>query len=371
MLLRSKLLKLSPDLICTINKDGEFMAVSDASLNILGYRPEELIGRPYTDFIDPADLPAAADALQEVMSGKKLHVQNRYVHQSGRIVPLSWSAQWDEEEHLLYAIARDGQITEREEAMRIAMEESNRRYQYVSKATSDAIWDWDITRGTLYWGDNFEIIFGYDLSHLSPGIESWTAHIHPDDAGAILKSIYAVIDGDETNWKEEYRYQRADGSYADVVDRGFVIRDSSGKAVRMVGAMHDISERRKALREMKRITDDLYKNNRELHEFGYIVSHNLRSPVANIMGIANLLDLEKDDPETVTYCTDNLKNSISRLDEVIKDLSKILSSTDSSVELTSERVDLGDLVSNIKIDLADKILKTEARIEVTPGSFLV
>lgn len=366
-----KLFKFSADLICTIDGQGRFVDVSDASLAMLGYTPEELCGKSYTDFIDLTDVDTAAQALGEVMGGKKLHIQNRYVHKAGHIIPLRWSAQWDEAEQLLYAIARSGQITDGEEAMRISLEESNQRYQYVSRATSDAIWDWDIIKGTLYWGENFQSIFGYNRADIDPGIDSWTAHIYPDDADRIAKSIRAVLKGNTTIWKEEYRYRKADGTYAYVVDRGFVIRDKAGTAVRMVGAMHDISERKQGLQEMKRITDDLYKHNRELHEFGYIVSHNLRSPVANIMGIATLLELEKDDPETVTYCTNNLKSSISRLDEVIQDLSKILSSTDSSVDLTAEPVDLSETVRNIKTDLADKILRNHARIDVTPGTFLI
>lgn len=366
-----KILKFSADLICTIDEQGRFVDVSDASVWILGYTPSELSGRLYTEFLDPADQEKAAEALTEVISGVPLHIQNRYVHKNGSIVPLRWSAQWDDQDRLLYAIARSGQITDREEAMRNSLEESNQRYIYVSRATSDAIWDWDIVKGTLYWGENFETIFGYKRADISPGIDSWTAHINPDDAKRISASIDAVLEGNETNWKEEYRYRRADGTFADVVDRGFVIRNAAGAAVRMVGAMHDISERKQGLKEMKRITDDLYKHNRELHEFSYIVSHNLRSPVANIMGIATLLELEKDDPETVAYCTANLKTSISRLDEVIQDLSKILNATDSSAELGTEPVDLAETVRNIETDLADKILTNHARIEVTPGIFII
>jgi PAS domain S-box-containing protein len=364
-----KLWKLSADLICTIDRQGRFVDVSDASLAILGYAPAELRGRYYTDFIDPTDIDTAAEALGEVVSGTKLQIQNHYRHKKGQIVPLRWSAQWDEAEQLLYAIARSGQITDREEAMRTSLEESNQRYQYVSQATSDAIWDWDIVKGTLYWGENFQSIFGYNRADINPGIDSWTAHIYPDDAKRIARSIQAILKGKETIWKEEYRYRRADGTFANVVDRGFVIRNKAGAAVRMVGAMHDISERKLALQEMKRITDDLYKHNRELHEFGYIVSHNLRSPVANIMGIATLLEIEKDDPETVSFCTHNLKSSIARLDEVIQDLSKILSTTDSSVELILERVDLAETIRHVKTDLADKILQNQARIDVTPKTF--
>jgi PAS domain S-box-containing protein len=367
-----KLLRFSVDLICTIDGQGRFIDVSNASLNILGYTPAEMCGKFYYDFIISTDLEPAALAVKELLSGHpQVQQQNRYIHKNGQILPLLWSAQWDEQDGLLYSIARSGQITEQGELMRISLEDSNRRYQYVSRATSDAIWDWDIQKGTLYWGDNFETIFGYNLAEEPPGIDSWTAHIHPEDAEPILKSIFAVINGAETNWKEEYRYQKADGTFADVVDRGFVIRDGEGRAIRMVGAMHDISERKKALKEMKRVTDDLYKHNRELHEFGYIVSHNLRSPVANIMGIASLMEMEAGDPETINYCINNLKSSISRLDEVIKDLSKILSSTDSSVDLITEQLDLAEMLRNIQTDLTEKIARSHTRINLVPDTFLI
>ncbi|MEO7215593.1 PAS domain-containing protein [Mucilaginibacter sp.] len=368
----NKLLRFSADLICTIDGAGLFADVSDASLGILGYSPQELSGRSFQDLIVPADLDAANRIMAELLDGQlTVQMQNRFIHKNGHIVSLQWSAQYDSQDGLVYCIARSGKVTEQGELMRSSLEDSNLRYQYVSRATSDAIWDWDIVNGTLYWGENFETIFGYQLAGVPSGIESWTAHIHPDDVQRILKSIYAEIDGSDTNWKEEYRYQKADGTFADVVDRGFIIRDTAGIAIRMVGAMHDISERKKGLKEMKRVTDDLYKHNRELHEFGYIVSHNLRSPVANIMGISNLMELDKDEPETISYCLKNLKSSVSRLDEVIKDLSKILSTTDSSMDLIIEQVDLAETVRNIRKDLAEKIVRSHTRINITPGTFRV
>jgi PAS domain S-box-containing protein len=371
MIKLDKLLKLSTDLICTIDKDGRFVDVSDASMPLLGYPSASLCGNRYMDFIDPADIETAAEAMANVMKGAKLQLQNRYIHKNGQIIPLRWSAHWDQDDQLVYAIARSGLITDREEEMRTSLEESIQRYQYVSRATSDAIWDWDIVKGTLYWGENFRTIFGYNLSNISTDIESWKAYICKEDLSRITSSIEELLKGTETMWKEEYQYRKADGTFADVVDRGFVIRDKTGKGIRMVGAMHDISERKQALKEMKRITDDLYRHNRELHEFGYIVSHNLRSPVTNIMGIATLLEIEQDDPETVSYCATNLKTAISRLDEVILDLSKILNATDSSVELTAEPVDLVETVRNIETDLADKILRNHVQIDVLPGKFVI
>ncbi|WP_246529505.1 sensor histidine kinase, partial [Microvirga zambiensis] len=85
----------------------------------------------------------------------------------------------------------------------------------------------------------------------------WKGHIHPDDRERTVKDIHAVIAGDREHWSAEYRFLRADGSEAYVFDRGFVIRDGSGKAVRMIGAMLDLTERKRAeaaLRESEEFT---------------------------------------------------------------------------------------------------------------------
>jgi PAS domain S-box-containing protein len=368
----NKLLKLSADLICTVDAQDRFVEVSDASYTILGYYPAEMCGKTYKDFIFPPDLLTAEEEVKALIdSYPGTQIQIRYLHKDGRIVPLFWSVKWDEEDQLMYCIARNGNITEQTEAMRTSLEESNKRYQYVTKATSDAIWDWNLVERTIYWGEGFEAIFGHKAAELSPGIGSWTQFIHPDDSDYILKSIRAACDGTETNWKEEYRYCKADGTYADVVDRGFVIRDKDGKAVRMVGAMHDISARKKALNEMNQITEDLFKRNRELHEFGYIISHNLRSPVANIKGIARLMQIEPDTPEDLQQYLINLNNSISNLDEVIVDLSKILSAKNRSVDLQMEHFDVRHMVDHICKEFSEKILKCDAQVSISGGPFTI
>lgn len=368
----NKLLKLSTDLICTIDLQNHFIEVSAASYTILGYFPEEMAGRSYLEFIYPSDIPTAEQAIAMMMTMKSgTEIQIRYLHKDGRIIPLFWCAQWDDEDQRMYCIARCGNITRQTELMRESLEESNRRYQYVTKATSDAIWDWNITNDTLYWGEGFETIFGYDPDYLSKSVHSWSQYIHPDDFQRVWKSIDLVCKSQETNWKQEYRYRKADGTFVDVVDRGFVIRDKEGVAVRMVGAMHDISERKKTLYEMNRITADLFMRNRELQEFGYIVSHNLRAPVANIRSIATLIQMEIGTTAELQPYLDNLISSVFRLDETIIDLSKILSSKSRLSDIQIVPLDLRDIINAIKKDLREKILRSDAQFIITGGPYTV
>ena len=122
-----------------------------------------------------------------------------------------------------------------------ALSESNQRYEYVTKATTEIIWDWDLPSGIIYWGNGYENTFGYKIIDNKTTVTELLENIHPDDLETVEKSIYDTIQGNGTTWEAEYRYKKADGSYTFVTDKGFVIRDAEGKSTRMVGAIRDIS----------------------------------------------------------------------------------------------------------------------------------
>lgn len=134
-------------------------------------------------------------------------------------------------------------ISDRKKA-EAALIESISRYELVSKATSDAIWDVDMESNITYRSEGFKSLFGYDPIELDNGKIDWTEFIHPGDKERVLENLDKFIESKENNWKEEYRYLKADGSYAFVLDKGFVIRDENGKAKKMVGAMQDITDRK-------------------------------------------------------------------------------------------------------------------------------
>jgi PAS domain S-box-containing protein len=123
----------------------------------------------------------------------------------------------------------------REEALR----KSEERYRYVSLATNDAVWDWDLGTGTIDWSDGVAELFGYDLSEVSSNVTWWAERIHPDDCVATISSIESLIAGKGSQWIHEYRFRRKDGTYSTVYDKGYVLRASNGRAVRIIGAMAD------------------------------------------------------------------------------------------------------------------------------------
>jgi PAS domain S-box-containing protein len=123
------------------------------------------------------------------------------------------------------------------------LRETEQRLRFANRATNDAIWDWDLVRDHVTWNEALERAHGHLLAAVEPTGAWWIAHIHPDDRARIDASIHDLIDGGGTDWIEDYRFERADGTFADILDRGFVIRDESGRPIRMIGAMLDQTER--------------------------------------------------------------------------------------------------------------------------------
>lgn len=119
------------------------------------------------------------------------------------------------------------------------------RFELIAQATNDTIWDWDLRTDDIWWNENFQTMFGFSAEQIEPDIRSWYNRIHPDDKDRVVKGIHDVIDHGGKNWSDEYRFLRADGSYAVVYDRGYTLHDEKGP-YRMVGSMQDITERKYA-----------------------------------------------------------------------------------------------------------------------------
>jgi hypothetical protein len=135
-------------------------------------------------------------------------------------------------------------ITERKLSER-ALLESEERFKFVARAVSDVVWDWNLSANTLWWNDGFLTTFGFVAGEIEPCVESWTGRIHPDERSRVVDSIHHAIDTGAESWSAEYRFHRKNDSYAFVQDRGYILRDAAGKAVRMVGGMRDLTEQKK------------------------------------------------------------------------------------------------------------------------------
>jgi PAS domain S-box-containing protein len=131
-------------------------------------------------------------------------------------------------------------------ALEAALRETEERYRLAVRATNDAIWDWDLATNHVRWNEAVSTLFGYPPEAVGSSSAWWKDRIHPEDRARVVGSIHAVTDGTAAHWSAEYRFRCRDGGYAHVLDRGYVLRDSTGRAVRMIGAMLDLTARKAA-----------------------------------------------------------------------------------------------------------------------------
>ena len=138
-----------------------------------------------------------------------------------------------------------------------ALMDSELRLRLANKATNDVVWDLDVASDVQLWNAAGATVFGWK-SVLDGPIPAtwWSERVHPDDLGPIMAEYDEVLaDPGATSWVADYRFRKADGTYAQVLDRGHVVRDGDGRPTRMIGAMLDISERQREEQELQESRD--------------------------------------------------------------------------------------------------------------------
>jgi PAS domain S-box-containing protein len=174
---------------------------------------------------------------------------------------------------MISTVADDTERYWAEEALKI----SNDRFKLVSEAVSDAIWDWDLEKSTIFWGRGYHRLFGYPESKNQVDESAWLESIHPDDYKDIWHSILEARKNPKQKfWSGEYRFKRFDGSYAYVDEKTIIIRNSKGDPVRMVGALQDITKEKERENHLKLLesvvtntTDAILITNADPDEEGY------------------------------------------------------------------------------------------------------
>jgi two-component system cell cycle sensor histidine kinase/response regulator CckA len=196
------------------------------------------------DRYSPLEWPLARTVISnETVRGEEIRV--RRGDGSDGFIRMSSAPVRDSDGNVVAAVGIIVDVTDQREAER-AVRSTDERFKFVARATNDVIWDWDMATNSLVWNDSVESVFGHKQNKIYPEIEWWYDHLHPDDRQRVIDGVQAVIASGGTSWSDHYRYRRGDGGYANVMDRGYIARDNAGTAIRMIGAMTDITERHRS-----------------------------------------------------------------------------------------------------------------------------
>ncbi|MDP1800506.1 MAG: PAS domain-containing sensor histidine kinase, partial [Bacteroidota bacterium] len=237
------------------------------------------------------------------------------------------------------------------------------RYESLAKATSDAIWDHDFEIDRTYIaGEGYRNLFGYNLANQFSEKQFWESKLHPEEKEIILEELNKAINDPATQQSQlEYRFLKANGAYAHVRDRFFIIRDN-GKAIRMLGAKQDITSQKIEEQEKEKLITELIQNNKDLKQFSYITSHNLRGPIASLLGLSSLLDNYNVEDPTLQQILAGIKKATHMFDDIIKDLTKVLNIKD-HISIPQEDLLVSDALNKGIAQNETMIIEINAQIE--------
>lgn len=278
---------------------------------------------------------------------KTIYIEDKvFLNEQGEIVRTS-------------GIAQD--ITERKKAT-LALEAAHAELKTLLESIDQAFFSVDMAkRKVLQMSAASKKIFGYTSEEFFADYKLWWSLIYPDDFEIVNSGYSTLLSGN--NMHIEYRIVHKDQSVRWIEVRAVPTLSALGKTVRIDGVIHDISTRKAAELERDRITSDLIVRNKDLEQFTYIVSHNLRAPVTNVMALSNLLKLTNTDTSKENLeLLDGLTASINTLDGVILDLNQILAVRTPGYE-KKEMVSFSSIITNIKASIQHIIDKESVVID--------
>jgi len=128
--------------------------------------------------------------------------------------------------------------------MREELRRSEERFRLVAQATKDVLWDWEIRSGKIWRSETFWEHFGYPPKDSEPDMAAWKDLLHPEDRDRVWIGFQTALSRRSDSYEVEYRFLRADDSYAVVLDRAYVVYNEAGEPTRAIGAVSDLSDRR-------------------------------------------------------------------------------------------------------------------------------
>lgn len=236
------------DVIQVVDARDVIRYISPSVTRVLGYDPEEMVGRRAAEFLHAEDAAASRRAFEHAIerTGVVLPLELRLRHrdQTWRAVEFRGKTiRGPVDEVLVILNWRD--VTERRLTER-ALKESEERYRLVIHATSSAIWDWDLESGDIVWNGDSHLMLRYSPDELKPRIAWWFERVHPEDRPRVVSSLHAALNGMGDAWSAEHRFLRGDGVYATVLDCCYISRDRRGNALRVIGSLQDVTQRKAA-----------------------------------------------------------------------------------------------------------------------------
>ena len=243
-----------------------------------------------------------------------------------------------------------------------------KRYELLFRATNDVLYDVNLQSAHVLWNDALYTQYGYKKSDVVNTIEWWATRIHPDDAMSVEGKFSDVFESDVTVIESTYRFKRADHTYANVLDRGYLLRDDQGKPSHIIGSLLDITESTK----LSRAKD----------EFISLVSHQLRTPLTVIKFYSQMIldgllgDFNSQQRDPIAKISDASTNLIKLVGDILNvsrieleriRISPIMSEVEPVIKKLVESVE--PLAQSKQIDISYNVHKSASSLSIDVSIF--
>ena len=250
--------------------EGRWLKVPPTLCTLLGYSEAELLGGYSRDVTHPDDFDAGWRQCERLIRGeiKSFDLEKRYIHKDGHVVwlYLNCSIVTDSKGNPVHFLAYMRDITDRKQAEQAlreseeALRDSEERLRLALKSGRMGVWDWDRRTNLRKWSKEYFLVMGLLPFSVEPSYRAWANCVHPEDLPYAKAAVEAAM-VEKKEYRFEYRVIWPDGTIRWVVARGEPIYDQDGQCIRVMGVLVDVTERKLAEEEIRRLKERLEAEN--------------------------------------------------------------------------------------------------------------
>ncbi|MBH8562074.1 PAS domain S-box protein [Nostoc sp. CENA67] len=381
------ILSASVDHIFIFDRDGRYQYVSEGGAAVLGWTPEEIVGKTWQELGFAPEMFATmgrVDTQRETVmtTGKPVKAETEYnaadrlhcyeyilapLYTPEQTMPSATSST----NAGVIAVSRD--ISDRKRTEQ-ALRKSEQRLRLAQRAGKIGTWEWNLRTGEVSWSEGIWDILGLEIDTEEPGVQAWVDFIHPDDRPRIMAGVEKVL-AEGKEYYDEFRIVRKDNTVIWLASKGQIIRDTNGQAERFLGVNIDISERKQAEEEREELLlreqaarEAAETANRIKDEFLAVLSHELRTPLNPILGWVKLLRTRQLDEEKKVIALETIERNAKLQTQLIGDLLDISRILQGKLTLNISLVDLAATIAAAKetVRLAAEAKAIQIHTEIAP-----
>jgi PAS domain S-box-containing protein len=342
-----RVFNLTLDMFCIAGFDGYFKYLNPAWERTLGWSIEELLSKPWLDFVHPEDAEKTENIKSVIVDGKEIYkFENRFVSKDGSIKWLSWNSQPFPNENIMIGAARD--VTE---AKRIAnellqakneAEESERKLLEAQELSHVGNWDYTIDTDTVTWSKELFNIFER-LSDLPAPQYSEQRSFYTEESFALLDKCVQ----DKKPYEIELDIITSNGNRKQIISKASIRRDKHNNIIGLYGTAQDITKQKNIEKDLISAKEAAENANKLKTEFLHNMSHEIRTPLNGIMGFSEMLNNPNISEEKRRNYSKIIMNSSQQLLRVIDDILEISTLETKQTKLDETEFCLNDFLMEL------------------------